>query len=219
MLHLCSMLRPFIGLFLISFLLEVPQQDQQKQSSPVPAEDTPASIGLVLDNSGSMNSKRDSAAATLCELAKASSPQNEFFVVNFNDNAYMDLNFTSNSKSVCEALGRMDVFGGTALNDAVLASADHLVKGSKYKKRAIILVTHGIDNKSHRSVKEMLKELHEPGMPAVYCIGLLDPHKVSKARSVLDLLAQETGGMALYPENEEQLNEVAQQIAQEIRKR
>jgi len=101
----------------------------------------------------------------------------------------------------------------------VLATADHMVKGAKYRKRAIVLVTRGIDDKSRSSAKEMLKGLHEPGMPGVYAIGLLDPLNATRARRVLDLLAKETGGLALYPENEKQLTEMALQIAQEIRKR
>ena len=166
-----------------------------------------------------MRVERNSAAAALCELAKASNAQDEFVVVNFNDDPFMDSNFTSNVKSACEALGNMDAYGGTALNDAVLATADHMLKGAKYKKRAIVLVTRGIDNQSHSSVKEMLKGLHETGMPRVYSIGLLDPRNAAHARGALDLLAKETDGIALYPENERQLKEMALQIAEEIRKR
>jgi len=217
MLSRCSRLRPLFGLFLTSFLLAAPLQEPQKQ--PASVEDTPASIALVLDNSASMRARRDSAIVALCEVAKASNAQDEFVVVNFNKDPFMDSNFTSNVKSACEALGNMDAYGGTALNDAVLATANHLVKGAKYKKRVIVLITHGVDNKSHTSVKEMVKGLHEPGMPGVYSIGLLDPRKAARARGVLDLLAKETGGLALYPENENQLNEMARQIAQEIRKR
>jgi Ca-activated chloride channel family protein len=222
MLPRCSRLRPLLGLFLTSFLLAAPLQEPQKLPplpGRLPVEDAPASIALVLDNSASMRVERNSAIVALCELAKASNAQDEFVVVNFNDDPFMDSNFTSNVKSACEALGNMDAAGGTALNDAVLATADHLVKGAKYKKRAIVLVTRGIDNKSHSSVKEMLKGLHEPGMPGVYSIGLLDPRNATRARGVLDQLANETGGIALYPENERQLNEMALQIAQEIRKR
>src|SRR6476661_1677845 len=141
MLPRCSRLRPLLGLFLTSFLLAAPPQEPQKLPplpGRLPVEDAPASIALVLDNSASMRVERNSAIVALCELAKASNAQDEFVVVNFNDDPFMDSNFTSNVKSACEALGNMDAAGGTALNDAVLATADHLVKGAKYKKRAIV---------------------------------------------------------------------------------
>jgi len=218
MLPRCSRLRPLLGLFLTGFLLAAPLQEPQKLPARFPVEDAPASIALVLDNSTSMRGERNSAIVALCELAKASNTQDEFVVINFNDDPFMDSNFTSNVKSTCEALGNMDASGKTALNDAVLATADHLAKGAKYRKRAIVLVTCGIDNKSRSSEKEMLKRLHEPGMPGVYSLGLLNPRNGARARGVLDLLAKETGGIALYPENDKQLNEMALQIAQEIRK-
>jgi Ca-activated chloride channel homolog len=217
-LHLSSMLRPLVSLFLTSSLLLALQQEPQKQSPspPAPTEDAPASIGLLLDHSGSMKGKLGFAIAALQELVKASNPQDEFFVVNFNDDPYMDEDFTSDPKSIFEALGKMDARSGTAINDTVVASADHLEKGAKYKKRVIVLVTDGIDNSSHTSSKKMLKILHQPGMPVVYAIGLLQYEGVG-ARKALDVLTQETGGRAFYAENEKQLNEIARQVAQEIR--
>jgi Ca-activated chloride channel homolog len=211
--HLC------VSLLLTSLLLSASQQDPQKQPSPSPSEDAPASIGLLLDNSGSMAGKQNAAVGALQELVKASNPKDEFFVVNFNDDPYLDVDFTSDSKSVFEALGRADARSGTSINDTVIAAADHLAKGAKYKKRALVLLTDGIDNSSHMSVKDMLKDLHKPGMPAVYCILLFDSGKAVQARKPLDRLAQETGGKAFYPGNEAQLNEMARQIAQEIRNR
>lgn len=216
MLHLSWMLRPLVSLYLTCFLLAVPQQEPQKQATSAPTEDAPASIGLLLDHSGSMSGKLSFAIAALQELVKASNPQDEFFVVNFNDDAYMDEDFTSDPKSIFEALGKMDARSGTAINDAVLASADHLEKGAKYKKRIIILMTDGMDNSSHTSFKKMLKRLHQPGMPVVFAIGLFQYEGLG-ARKALDLLTQETGGRAFYAENEKQLNEMALQVAQEIR--
>jgi len=163
-----------------------------------------------------MRGKLTSAIAALQELVKASNPQDEFFVVNFNDDPYMDMDFTSDPKSIFEALGKMDARSGTAINDTVLASADHLQKGAKYKKRIIVLVTDGMDNTSHTSSKKMLKILHQPGMPVVYAIGLFQYEGLG-ARKALDLLAAETGGKTFYPENETQLNEMARQVAHEIR--
>jgi len=211
--------RPFFGFLLASFMFAALQQDQQKQPiSPLPAEHEPASIGLLLDNSGSMKGKVNVAVAAFHELVKASNPQDEFFVVNFNDDPYMDADFTSDPKSVFEALGKADARSGTSINDTVVAAADHLAKGAKYKKKKIVLLTDGEDNTSHTSVKQMLKQLHELGLPAVYCILMPESGKRSHARKSLDSLAQETGGKVFYPANETQLSEMAQQIIQEIDK-
>jgi hypothetical protein len=76
------------------------------------------------------------AIAALQELVKASNAQDEFFVVNFNDDPYMDEDFTSDPKSIFEALGKMDARSGTAINDAVLASADHLQEGASIKRES-----------------------------------------------------------------------------------
>jgi len=216
MLHLSWMMRPFVSLCLTCFLLAAPQQEPQKQPLPAPTEDAPASIGLLLDHSGSMKGKLGFAIAALQELVKASNPQDEFFVVNFNDDPYMDEDFTNDPKAIFEALGKMDAGSGTAINDTVLASADHLQERAKYKKRVIVLVTDGMDNSSHTSSKKLLKVLHQPGMPVVYAIGLFQYEGLG-ARQALDTLTQETGGKAFYAENEKQLNDMALQVAQEIR--
>lgn len=209
--------RSFFGFLLASFLFVGLQQDEQKQTtSPPPPEDAPASIGLLLDNSGSMKGKVSIAVAAFQELVKASNPQDEFFVVNFNDDAYMDADLTSDPGPVFEALGKADARGGTSINDTVIAAADHLEKVAKYKKRIIILVTDGMDNSSHTSSKKMLKVLHQPGMPVVYAIGLFQYEGLG-ARKALDMLTRETGGMAFYAENEKQLNDMALQVAQQIR--
>ena len=77
-------------------------------------------------------------------------------------------------------------------------------------------MTDGMDNSSHTSFKKMLNKLHEPGMPAVYAIGLFQYEGLG-ARKALDMLTQETGGKAFYAENEKQLNDMVLQVAQEIR--
>src|SRR6185312_13283110 len=204
---------------LITTLLATILQDSQKQLLPPATEETPASIGILLDSSASMRDKRDAAVEALKEFVKASPPEDEFFVVNFNHNAYMDANFTKDHKAVIEAFGHMDPQGGKAFNDAIVAWADNFREGAKNKKRAIVLVTNGIDKKSHSSYKTMLANLHQTDMPAIYAIGLFDPVKAEQERKDLDLLAQETGGMTFYPKDQKQFNEMARQITQEIKSR
>jgi VWFA-related protein len=194
-------------------------QEAQKPGAPAPSpEAAPASIGILLDNSGSMKDKRKTAVAALKELVKASNPRDEFFVVNFNDRPYMDQDYTSNQQAIFRALELATAKGPTSMNDALIAAAEHFHKGAKYKKKMIVLLTDGVDNSSRMSLRQVLEELHKPDMPAVYCIGLSYRGKAAQERVELDLLAQETGGKAFYPGNEAQLNEIAHQIAQDIDK-
>jgi len=212
---------PFLGFLLASFLFAALQQDQQKQAvPPPPVEGAPASIGILLDNSGSMKDKRKEAIAALEELVKASNPNDEFFVVNFNVNPYLDLDYTSNPEAIFKALERADAHGGTSLYDALIAAALHFHKGAKYKKKIIVLLTDGGDNSSRESLRQVVEELHKPDMPALYCIGMFYHHESTTARErkQLDTLAQQTGGKSFYPNNKTQLKEMARQIAQEIDK-
>jgi len=165
-----------------------------------------------------MKDKRKAAVAALKELVKASNPRDEFFVVNFNQSPYMDVDYTSNQQAIFRALELATAKGPTSMNDALIAAAEHFRKGAKYKKKIIVLLTDGVDNSSRMSFRQVLEELHKPDMPAVYCIGLSYRGKAAPERNELDVLAQETGGKAFYPGNGAQLNEIARQIAHDIDK-
>src|SRR3981189_1478103 len=112
-------------------------------------EDVPVSMGLVIDNSGSMREKRPGVNEAALTLVQASNPRDEAFVVNFNDDFYLDLDkdFTSSIPELKEALERIDSRGSTALRDAVIGSLDHLKKGPKDKK-GLAGGPHG-ENKAH----------------------------------------------------------------------
>lgn len=219
--HLNFISRALLGLFLAGSLLPMTQQEAQKPATTAAASSQaePASIGILLDNSGSMKDKRKEAIAALEELVKASNPNDEFFVVNFNVNPYLDLDYTSNPEAIFKALERADAHGPTSLYDAVMAAAVHFRKGAKYKKKIIVLLTDGGDNSSRMSLPQVVEELHKPDMPALYCIGMFyRQSKTVRGRKQLDTLAQQTGGKSFYPENKKELNETARQIAQEIEK-
>ena len=122
-------------------------------------EDVPVSMGLVIDNSGSMRDKRPQVNAAALTLVKASNPQDEAFVVNFNDDFYLDTihDFTSDLNEMKDALDRIDARGSTALYDAVIGSLDHLKKGAK-DKRVLLVVTDGVDNASRRTLANAVQE-------------------------------------------------------------
>ena len=121
-------------------------------------EDIPVTMGLVIDNSGSMREKRPQVNAAALSFVKTSNPQDEVFVVNFNDEYYLDLDedFTSNQDELSEALEKIDTRGSTALYDAIIGSLDHLKKGHK-DKRVLLVITDGDDDASMKSFDYTVK--------------------------------------------------------------
>ena len=132
-------------------------------------EDVPVSMGLVIDNSGSMRDKRPQVNAAALTLVKTSNPQDEAFVVNFNDDYYLDTvhDFTSDINEMKDALERIDARGSTALYDAVIGSLDHLKKGAKDKK-VLLVVTDGVDNASRRTLENAVQEAQRSDA-LIYC--------------------------------------------------
>ena len=112
-------------------------------------EDVPVSMGIIIDNSGSMRDKRLKVAAASLALVKASNPQDEVFIVNFNDDAYLDQPFTNDNKKLEEALDKIDSKGGTAMRDAISMSIDYVKDKGKKEKKVLLVVTDGNDNTSN----------------------------------------------------------------------
>src|ERR1700693_240659 len=183
-------------------------------------EDVPVSMGLVIDNSGSMRDKRPRVNEAAITLVQASNPNDEAFVVNFNDDFYLDLDkdFTNSVPELKEALERIDSRGSTALYDAIIGSLDHLKKASK-DKRVLLIVTDGEDNTSHNSLDKTTREVQKTDT-VIYTIGLLseESKKNSKrAKKALEQIAQASGGVAFFPENVDDVHNICEQVAKDIR--
>lgn len=183
-------------------------------------EDIPVSMGLVIDNSGSMRDKRPRVNEAALTLVQGSNPQDEAFVVNFNDDYYLDLDkdFTSSIPELKEALERIDARGSTALYDAIIGSIDHLKKGHKDKK-VLLVVTDGEDNVSRNSLEKMLRELQKSNV-VIYSIGLFsdeDKKNRKKAMRALKDISTASGGVAFFPENVDDVHNICDQVARDIR--
>src|SRR5882757_6763498 len=179
-------------------------------------EDVPVSMGLVIDNSGSMRDKRPRVNEAALTLVQASNPHDESFVVNFNDDYYLDLDkdFTSSIPELKEALERIDARGSTALYDAILGSLDHLKKASKDKK-VLLVVTDGEDNASRNTLEKTIREIQKSNV-VVYTIGLFsdeDKKNRKKATRALKEIADASGGIAYFPKNVEDINNICEQVA------
>jgi VWFA-related protein len=180
-------------------------------------EDIPVAMGIVIDGSGSMREKRDKVNKAALNLVRSSNPQDQVFVVNFSDEYYLDQDFTSDIKKLQTALEKVDSRGGTALYDALVASADHLKKSSKLQKKVLFVVTDGEDNASSESLEQAVRRLQAENGPTVYAIGLLGEEKQRRARRALQTVAERTGGIAFLPKTLDEVDEISRTVAHDIR--
>jgi Ca-activated chloride channel family protein len=181
-------------------------------------EDIPVAMGIVIDNSGSMREKRNKVNQAALNLVRSSNPRDEVFVVNFNDEYYLDQDFTNDLLKLKEALEKIDARGGTALFDAVVASAEHLKRFARLDKKVLFVVTDGEDNASNENLEEAVKHLQEENGPSVYAIGILgDEEHPKRARRALEVIAQKTGGMAFFPKTLDEVDEISRTVARDIR--
>ncbi|MEP6715704.1 MAG: VWA domain-containing protein [Terriglobia bacterium] len=182
-------------------------------------EDVPVSMGLIIDNSGSMREKRQAVESAALALVRESNPQDEAFVVNFNDEAYLDADFTSDIKEMERGLTKIDSRGGTAMREALRMSAELLRSKAKRDKKVILVVTDGNDNASTVSLEALVREAQHDDV-LVYAIGLLSEEEKKDARAAkraLDLLVDSTGGQAFYPKDVSEVEKIAHEVAHDIR--
>ncbi len=184
-------------------------------------EDGPVSMGLLIDNSGSMRDKRSRVEAAALELVKASNPENEVFVVNFNDQIYFDnphgKDFTTDRAEIEEALTRVDPRGDTAIWKAVAKSIDWMKK-AHHETHVLVVVTDGVDDVSHMKLEDLVRTAQQSNV-TIYVIGLLGVEEKSTAhdaRRQLSLLAEATGGEAFYPRQLADVERIARQVARDI---
>jgi len=200
------------------------EQNIEQKLSFFSRDDIPVTMGLVIDNSGSMREKRDQVNAAAMTFVRTSNPQDEAFVVNFNDEYYLDTDgdFTSDQANLHDALARIDTRGSTALYDALIGSLAHLKKGHK-DKRVLLLVTDGEDTASEKTFEDAIKASEESNA-TIYAIGVYseddlehDKRMVRRSKKVLSEIAEATGGLAYFPDKLEQVTPICEQVAREIR--
>ncbi len=180
-------------------------------------EDIPVAVGIVIDNSGSMRDKRPAVNAAAINFVKSSNPQDKVFIVNFNEDYFLDQDYTASVPKLKDALERIEARGGTALYDAVVASSDHLKKSGLLEKKVLLVITDGEDNASQESLEQAIRRLQEENGPTVYTIGLLAEERSKRAKRALREMAEETGGIAFFPQGLAEVDAITQQIAHDIR--
>jgi len=186
-------------------------------------ENVPVSLGLIIDNSGSMRDKRAKVEAAALALVKASNKDDEVFVVNFNDEAFLDnphgKEFTNDIKELEEALTRIDSRGGTAMRDAIRMSIDHLKEKAHKDKKVLVAVTDGNDNSSLITIENLVKASQQTEV-LIYGVGLLseeERRQAKRAERALTDLAVATGGEAFFPKDLADVDRIANLVARDIR--
>ena len=182
-------------------------------------EDVPVSLGIIIDDSGSMSTKRSRVEAAALAMVRASNPQDEVFIVNFNDDAYLDVPFTNDMRKMEQGLARIDSRGGTAMRDAINMSLDYMKQEAKKDKKVLLVITDGNDNASNISLERVVQRSNQSDT-LVYAVGLFtdeERHEATKARRALNELTNATGGLAFYPKDVNEVQALAVEIARDIR--
>jgi len=185
------------------------------------AQDAPVTVGLVVDNSGSVRPKKPDIVTAALTFVTQSNPKDEVFIVNFNDTVKLglppDTPFTSDQATLRSALLSNPAQGRTALNDALKLALEHLEQG-RLDKKTLVLVSDGGDNASDIS-KQDIMHYAERSLATIYTVGIFDADDKDKNPGFLRALAQLTGGEAFIPENKDHLVGICEKIAHDIRSR
>src|SRR3990172_2355042 len=192
----------------------------QQELSLFKEEDAPVSLGLVIDNSGSMRTKRERVNRAAMTFVKTCNPQDEIFLINFNDQVFIDQDFTRNTDDLAEVLDTIDTRGGTALYDAIYLSLEHIREG-KEDKKALLVISDGEDRDSRYKFETVLEFARE-SQASIYVVGLFDKEgerSREQKRAVRNLrdLAEDTGGKYYFPESADEVEALCRQVAHEIR--
>lgn len=197
------------------------EDGSRRQISQFASVDTPVTVGLVVDNSGSMRTKRPGVILAGLAFAKESNPQDEFFVINFNNSVTRglppEMMFTDNLQILRRALYFGEPTGQTALYDAIAYALNHLEYGHR-DKRTLIVVSDGGDNVSAVTLPELMK-LIESSRATIYTVGLLDPENHDLNPGVLRKMAAVSGGEFFQPAGLSQIVPVFNKISKDIRNR
>jgi len=182
-------------------------------------DDVPISLGLIIDTSASMTDKRDRVASAALAMVKASNPEDEAFIVNFNGAAVLSRDFTNNMKDLEEALRNLEPKGETAMRDALRLGIEHLRHRAHKDKKVLLVVTDGEDNSSSETQAHLVQAAQQNDV-IIYAIGLLgaeEPASAARAKKQLDELTGQTGGRSWFPNDVAEIANITPEIAHEIR--
>ncbi|MEO8727215.1 MAG: VWA domain-containing protein [Acidobacteriaceae bacterium] len=199
------------------------EDGQPQQITFFDRTDVPVALGIIIDNSGSMRDKREKVNDAALNLVRSSNPQDQVFIVNFNDEAFLDQQFTPDIAQLREGLQHVDSRGGTALYDAVQGASKYMIDSAAMLrrkgivKRVLLVVTDGEDNESRSSLEDAIKYVQTENGPTIYTIGLLGQEHERKAKRALEELAVQTGGVSFFPRDLNEVDAISKAVAKDIR--
>ncbi|HEX4945303.1 MAG TPA: VWA domain-containing protein [Blastocatellia bacterium] len=202
-------------------------EDKVKQTVEyVDRVDAPLSLGIVIDTSGSMRTKLQIVSDSALSLVKQLKEQDEAFIAQFKAEAELLRDFTRDKRELEDGLNELFTGGGTALLDAIIATADHAQEKGKQRKKALVVITDGVEKNSNWKEKEVIKAIQEDDVQ-VYLVGILDESEegsslfgksaTKKAKDLLIRLAEDSGGRAFFPREASEMPEVMAQVAKDLR--
>jgi Ca-activated chloride channel family protein len=201
-------------------------EDKVNQSiESVSSEEAPVSMGLVIDTSSSMRAKIYTVSDAASGLIKQMRPEDEAFLAQFKTDAELLQEFTSNRRELDDALGHINVNGGTALLDAIIATADHAHEKGKRRRKALIVITDGVERNSSVKEKEVMEAVKEDEVQ-VYLVGFVDQEEsfsmfgrspAKRAKQLMLRLAEDSGGRAFFPTDLREMPAIAAQIDEDLR--
>jgi Ca-activated chloride channel homolog len=201
-------------------------EDKVRQAiDKVSREEVPLSFGLVIDTSGSMRSKLQSVTDAALHLIKTMRPDDEAFVSQFKAEPELVQDFTTDKRELEEALGELFTSSGTALLDAIIATADYAHEKGKQRRKAIVVISDGVEKNSSVKEKEVIKAIQENEVQ-LYFVGFVDEDESGgifgksgskKAKELMQRLADDSGGRAFFPKDVSEIGEISKQIAKDLR--
>ena len=182
-------------------------------------DDIPVTVGIVIDNSGSMTPKRNDVIDAALAFARSSNPQDQVFVVNFNEHVSLGLPpgipFTDRPEQLQLALSGIKAAGQTALYDGIAVALDH-IKKSSLEKKVLIVISDGGDNASKVAMSQVI-EMAKQSTATIYAIGIFNEQDGDQNPAVLSRLAKDTGGVAFFPQSSKDVGSLCEEIAHDIR--
>lgn len=204
---------------------EVYEDKVKQQIDTISREEVPISFGLVVDSSGSMRSKLTTVTDSALGIIKTMRPGDEAFVSQFKAEPELIQDFTSDKRELEEALGEIFTSGGTALLDAIIATSDYTQEKAKQRRKAIVVISDGLEKNSSVKEKEVMEAIKENEVQ-VYLVGFIDEDDsggifnksgAKKAKDLLQRIADDSGGRAFFPKDISEMGEIAKQIAKDLR--
>lgn len=189
-------------------------------------DQVPVSVVFTIDTSGSMRSKLETVVKASINLVKQSRRGDETAVIEFKESPELLEEFTQDTSAVIDTLAGLVARNSTSMLDAVYLAADYARKEAKNRRRALVVITDGLDKENYYKFGEVVKQLQESDVQ-IYLIGFtqdldeggsfFSKSQKGKAESLLNKLAVETGGRAFFPKSLSEVEAIAQQISTDLR--